>query len=59
MAKTYARQLTAAGVEVTLTRYPGAIHGFVSLNALANTPASRAAVTQITHRSRNGTQLAK
>jgi acetyl esterase len=44
--EAYARKLTAAGVTVTSTRYNGTIHDFVMLNALANTPAARAAIAQ-------------
>ena len=33
-AERYAERLEAAGVPVTLTRYPGQIHGFVRLGAL-------------------------
>jgi acetyl esterase len=44
--EAYARKLTAAGVTVTATRYNGAIHDFVMLNALAETPAARAAIAQ-------------
>lgn len=44
--EAYAKKLNAAGVRVTTTRYIGAIHDFVMLNALANTPAARAAVKQ-------------
>jgi acetyl esterase len=43
----YARQLMQAGVPVTCTRYMGAIHGFVAINALAETPTTRAALDQI------------
>jgi acetyl esterase len=42
----YARRLIAAGVEVTATRYLATIHAFVLLDALAGTPAARAAVAQ-------------
>jgi acetyl esterase len=45
--EAYARKLTQAGVTVTATRYLGALHGFAANNALAATPATRAAVTQI------------
>jgi acetyl esterase len=44
--EAYARKLMEAGVEVTATRYLGTIHAFVLLNALAGTPAARAAVAQ-------------
>jgi acetyl esterase len=44
--EAYARKLSQAGVTVTATRYDGTIHDFVMLNALAQTPAARAAVTQ-------------
>jgi acetyl esterase len=46
--EAYARKLTAAGVTVTSTRYNGTIHDFVMLNALAQTPAARAAIAQAT-----------
>ncbi|WP_051356604.1 alpha/beta hydrolase fold domain-containing protein [Azorhizobium doebereinerae] len=45
-AEAYGRRLMQAGVPVTLTRYLGAIHGFMVLNALAETVAARAAVGQ-------------
>jgi acetyl esterase len=45
--EAYARKLMTAGVEVTATRYLGTIHAFVLLNALAGTPAARAAVDQM------------
>jgi acetyl esterase len=47
--EAYARRLMAAGVRVTATRYLGAIHAFTVLNALAHTPATRAAVAQVNH----------
>jgi acetyl esterase len=47
--EAYARRLIAAGVRVTATRYLGTIHAFTVLNPLAHTPATRAAVGQITH----------
>jgi acetyl esterase len=42
----YARQLLRAGVRVTSARYSGTIHGFIVLNALADTPATRSAIAQ-------------
>ncbi|PRY04459.1 alpha/beta hydrolase [Paraburkholderia sp. BL25I1N1] len=42
----YAKKLMQAGVEVTATRYLGTIHDFISLDDLAETPASRAALMQ-------------
>jgi acetyl esterase len=45
--EAYARKLMEAGVPVTCTRYLGAIHGFVGINALADTPAVRAATAQV------------
>jgi acetyl esterase/lipase len=44
--EAYARKLTQAGVRVTSVRYNGTIHDFVMLNALADTPAVRAAIRQ-------------
>jgi len=44
--EAYARKLTEAGVAVTATRYLGITHDFVMLNALADTPAARSAITQ-------------
>ncbi|BAO85395.1 MULTISPECIES: alpha/beta hydrolase [Caballeronia] len=44
--EAYARKLTQAGVPVTSVRYNGTIHDFVMLNALADTPATRAAIGQ-------------
>jgi acetyl esterase len=45
--EAYARKLMQAGVSVTCTRYLGAIHGFMGINALADTPAARAATAQV------------
>jgi len=42
----YARLLISAGVRATSVRYSGTIHGFVVLNALADTPATRSAIAQ-------------
>jgi acetyl esterase len=42
--EAYARKLSDAGVRVTSVRYNGTIHDFVMLNALADTPATRAAI---------------
>ncbi|WP_207482049.1 alpha/beta hydrolase [Arenibaculum pallidiluteum] len=44
--EAYARKLSQAGVTVTSTRYNGTIHDFVMLNALADTPAAKAAIAQ-------------
>jgi acetyl esterase len=44
--ESYARRLQEAHVRTTCTRYIGAIHDFVMLNALADTPAARAALGQ-------------
>lgn len=44
--EAYARKLIAAGVSVTSTRYNGAIHDFVMLNGLAESPATVAAIAQ-------------
>jgi acetyl esterase/lipase len=44
--ESYARRLADAGVDVTAVRYLGTIHAFVVLDALAGTPAARAAITQ-------------
>lgn len=45
--EAYVRKLIEAGVVVTATRYLGTIHGFMILNALAETPAARAATVQV------------
>jgi acetyl esterase len=42
--EAYARKLMQAGVEVTAVRFLATHHDFVMLNALAGTPASRAAI---------------
>jgi acetyl esterase len=44
--EAYARALQAAGVRVTVHRYAGMIHGFVSMYAFVD--AGRVAVTQVT-----------
>lgn len=44
--EAYGRKLRQAGVDVTATRYEGVLHDFMMLNALATTPAVRAAVGQ-------------
>ena len=44
--EAYARKLSQAGVRVTAVRYEGTIHDFVMLNALTDTPATRAAIAQ-------------
>lgn len=43
----YAHKLMAAGVEVTATRYVGAIHDLVLLNPITQTPSARAAIAQM------------
>lgn len=44
--EAYAHKLMQAGVSVTAVRHLGTIHDFVMLNALADTPAARAAIAQ-------------
>jgi acetyl esterase len=44
--EAYARKLMQAGVPVVATRYGGAIHDFVMINALAETPTVRTAIAQ-------------
>ncbi|GAB2746631.1 alpha/beta hydrolase [Streptomyces bullii] len=44
--EAYANKLRQAGVPVTAVRYQGAIHDFVMLNALRETHAAEAAITQ-------------
>jgi acetyl esterase len=51
--EAYARKLIQAGVRVTSVRYNGTIHDFVLLNAISETPAVRAAVTEATTALRN------
>src|SRR5947199_4324622 len=46
--EAYANKLRASGVSVTSVRYQGIIHDFVMLNALAETQAARAGITQAT-----------
>jgi acetyl esterase len=42
--EAYARKLMQAGVPVACMRYQGTIHDFVMINAIAETPAVRAAI---------------
>ena len=42
--EAYAHKLIKAGVDVTTVRYLGAVHDFVMLDALRNTPAARSAI---------------
>lgn len=44
--ESFAQKLAQADVRVTSVRYNGTIHGFVLLNALADTPAARGAIAQ-------------
>ena len=44
--EAYARKLSQADVDVTVTRYNGTIHDFVMLNVLADTPAAKGAIAQ-------------
>ncbi|MEU5253832.1 alpha/beta hydrolase fold domain-containing protein, partial [Streptomyces longwoodensis] len=44
--EAYANKLRQAGVPVTAVRYQGIIHDFVMLNALRETHAAEAAITQ-------------
>jgi acetyl esterase/lipase len=46
--EAYAAKLREAGVPVVATRYAGIIHDFVMLNALRDTDAAAAAITQAT-----------
>ncbi|WLW57086.1 alpha/beta hydrolase [Streptomyces sp. YU58] len=46
--EAYANKLRQAGVAVTAVRYQGIIHDFVMLNALRETHAAQAAITQAT-----------
>lgn len=47
--EAFARKLMEAGVVTTVARYNGTIHDFAMLNALAQTPAARAAIAQACH----------
>ncbi len=51
--EAYVHKLIEAGVVVTATRYLGTIHDFILLNALAATPATRAAINQASAALRN------
>lgn len=52
--EAYANKLREAGVQVTAVRFQGIIHDFVMLNALANTRATRGAMTLATAWLRQG-----
>ncbi len=45
--EAYGRKLSQAGVPTICTRYLGAIHGFMGVNALAETPTAIAATAQM------------
>jgi acetyl esterase len=45
--EAYAHKLMAAGVQVAATRYLGAIHDFMLLNPITQTPPPRAAIAQV------------
>jgi acetyl esterase len=44
--EAYAHKLMNAGIRTAATRYLDTIHDFVMLNAIANTPAVRGAISQ-------------
>lgn len=46
--EAYAERLAEAGVRVTAARFNGTIHGFMSINPLSDTPATRGAIAQAT-----------
>jgi acetyl esterase len=46
--EAYAAKLRAAGVSVTTVRYDGVVHDFMLLNAMSESRATRAAITQAT-----------
>src|SRR5260221_2711628 len=52
--EAYANKLRQAGVRVTAARFPGTIHDFVMLNALAHTAAARGAIALATAWLREG-----
>jgi acetyl esterase len=52
-AESYASKLREAGVPVTAVRYLGTIHDFMVLNALRDTRAAQAAISQVTVTLRN------
>jgi acetyl esterase len=47
--ESYAHKLIEAGVPVTAVRYHGAIHDFVMLNPITDTPSARGAIGQASH----------
>jgi len=57
--EAYAHKLIDAGVTVTAIRALGTIHGFVTLNALATTPAAKAAMALANESLRNAFSMRK
>lgn len=57
--EAYAHKLMDAGVTVTAIRALGTIHGFVTLNALATTPAAKAAMALANESLRNAFSVRK
>ncbi|HLK54434.1 MAG TPA: alpha/beta hydrolase [Candidatus Angelobacter sp.] len=57
--EAYARKLMTARIPVTCTRYLGAIHGFMGINALADTPIVRTATAQVSQALRDALATSK
>lgn len=47
--KAYAHKMMQAKVPTSATRFLGTIHVFVTLNAIADTPAARGAIEHASH----------